>query len=1386
MNSAKNKPHVLHVDDEDDFLELFSYAFQSNFEIESVNNGNEAIERVRSNSIDAVVTDYDMPGINGIELLRRIKEVNPDMPVVLQTGQGNEEVAREAFILGAADYFTKDFFSFAHKEKFINSIYKAVEIKKAKFEKELSEKKYSTYIENAPESVFVYNESEKVLEVNRAAINLTGYSKEELLQMTLDDLRYSSDIEAGKRRTSILREKGRVSGEAIILRKDGSRAYISIEAVKISASIFISFCKDITDLKRVERQKALSINILEMLNHPMNSLDVINQILDLIKDEMGFQAVGIRLKSKEDFPYFHTNGFCPDFVEKENYLVARNKNGEIIRDTFGNPILECMCGNVISRRTDPSYPFFTKNGSFWTNSTSLLLASTTENDRQNRTRNRCHDAGFESVALIPVKSGDATIGLLQFNDSRTDCFTLEMIEFFEGLGSSIGIALDRIRAEKQIRDLSKFPSENPSPVMRVSNEGIILYGNAASTDFFDYWNCRQGERLPEYIIDIINKTIDVGIPVSRELICRDRIYSFIFTPIKEHGYINLYGTDITESKQMHLALEESEVRFREMADLLPQTIFETDIEGKIRYSNRFGIEFLGFSDMGSLYGTSLFDLIVPKDHKKLKHNISRILAVNDMNGYDYTLLKNDRTEVPIVAYSRPIIRETGTLGIRGVIVDMSRQKQLERRLRKERDRAQSYLDLVGVLIIALDRYGTITMINRRGAEILGCKEKLILGKNWFDTFLPVRLREDIKNVFKMLMAGEVEPVEYYENPILTCQGEERVIAWHNAILKDETGAITGIITSGEDITDRKMAENALRDSESRLRSIFRAAPVGIGLVDEYRNIIKVNKEMCDILGYTNDEMLHKTTKFLYPTENEYEQVVQEKTRLMERRGAGTLETRWKRKDGKIIDVLFSVSPVDTSDLLKGMTFTAIDITNRKAAEDKLKRSEAKFRSLTENIPDLIVRFDEECRYIFGNQALFLLSGYDRDSFIGKKHRDMGFPPEQCDYQENAIRQVFKTGKVIESLFELDGTEGRRLFDSRLIPERDETGKIISVMGIARDITRQREIERNYQLLFNEMMAGIALHKIICDKNGKPIDYLFLDVNPSFENLTGLQKDRIIGKTVKEIMPNTEQYWIDIYGGVALTGKSIQFENYSAELNKHFEVTSFMTKPMHFACIFHDISERKKAEAEIQHSLVEKEILLREIHHRVKNNLQIIISLLDMQSHSTDNQEIIDLLETCIHRVNSMALIHQKLYRSTQLVEIDINLYVHELIDNLIYSYSEEEFIPSVNIDIENISLKIDYAIPCGLILNELVTNCLKHAFKGRKSGKIFISMKSSETAEIELRVQDNGVGLPKEIVIEKIKTLGLSLVDLLVDQLKGTLEIKRKRGTTFIIRFNLR
>jgi PAS domain S-box-containing protein len=207
----------------------------------------------------------------------------------------------------------------------------------------------------------------------------------------------------------------------------------------------LGIVKDITNRKDMEKRQILTIELLECLNLATDNEMVIKDMLHLIKNFYNFDAVGIRLKKGHDYPYFVTNGFSEEFVELERDLCTQDENGEIIFDSSGRPLLECMCGNVIVGRTDPSKPFFTIGGSFWTNSTTELLANTTEEDRQAETRNRCNTEGYESVALIPICSGNEIVGLLQLNDQKTNRFSLDMIEFFEDIASSIGIAFSRLQ-----------------------------------------------------------------------------------------------------------------------------------------------------------------------------------------------------------------------------------------------------------------------------------------------------------------------------------------------------------------------------------------------------------------------------------------------------------------------------------------------------------------------------------------------------------------------------------------------------------------------------------------------------------------------------------------------------------------------------------------------------------------------------------------------------------------------------------------------------------------------------------------------------------------------------------------------------------------------------
>lgn len=179
-------------------------------------------------------------------------------------------------------------------------------------------------------------------------------------------------------------------------------------------------------------------NIIEFAKNARDISSVLKIIIKAVQKNSDFECVAIRIKNEiGDYPYFTYFGFSDEFVRTENSLCSQDENGKIERDFLGNPVLECMCGNIIQGRFDPALPFFTKKGSFWSNSTTKLLASTDEKDRQSRTRNRCNGEGYESVGLFALKFGEMTIGLLQFNDHRKNMFSDENIKEFESFADQL-------------------------------------------------------------------------------------------------------------------------------------------------------------------------------------------------------------------------------------------------------------------------------------------------------------------------------------------------------------------------------------------------------------------------------------------------------------------------------------------------------------------------------------------------------------------------------------------------------------------------------------------------------------------------------------------------------------------------------------------------------------------------------------------------------------------------------------------------------------------------------------------------------------------------------------------------------------------------------------
>ena len=248
--------------------------------------------------------------------------------------------------------------------------------------------------------------------------------------------------------------------------------------------------RDITESKQLAEREWLLRQALIRLNHTDSASDTIRDILRMIKTSLNLDAVAIRLNDGNDFTYYETNGFTDDFIQQESHLCALDDAGNHVCDMDGRPQLSCICGKVLSGQTDPELPCFTEGGSFWTNSTTDLFAWAKASGRLGNMRNRCNEAGYESVALIPLKMDETRGGLLQLNDRRCNQFTEEMIRFLEGLGASIGIALAGKRAEEALREseerFNKLAAQSRTIMWEVDAEGLYTYVSHVSETVLGY------------------------------------------------------------------------------------------------------------------------------------------------------------------------------------------------------------------------------------------------------------------------------------------------------------------------------------------------------------------------------------------------------------------------------------------------------------------------------------------------------------------------------------------------------------------------------------------------------------------------------------------------------------------------------------------------------------------------------------------------------------------------------------------------------------------------------------------------------------------------------------------------------------------------------------
>ncbi len=379
------------------------------------------------------------------------------------------------------------------------------------------------------------------------------------------------------------------------------------------------------------------------------------------------------------------------------------------------------------------------------------------------------------------------------------------------------------------------------------------------------------------------------------------------------------------------------------------------------------------------------------------------------------------------------------------------------------------------------------------------------------------------------------------------------------------------MSHSEDYRERCLiAEALLEESQKRLKGFYDIIPYGIFVTDQNGHYLEVNDEACRISGYSEVELLERSISDMIPHEAK-SCGIEHFQRLLDH-GISRGEVPFLHKSGEIR--FWSVNAVKLSEY----RFLGIveETTDRHRAEQDLRRSEAVMRTFFNAITESVCLFELNGTLLMVNATFARRLGRRADECIGRSIYSL-VDAELAEKRRAMADSVIKKRKGISFEDQRDG----RWFRHSLFPVFDVEGEIVQLALYAVDVTEHRKVEADYQNLFQEMRDGFARHEIICDPEGRPVDYRFLAVNSAFEQITGLRGNHLIGRTVKEVLPEIEGHWIDHYGRVALTGESIQFEAYSGELGKHFEVRAYRPAPHQFATIFVDISERKRTEEEHQ-------------------------------------------------------------------------------------------------------------------------------------------------------------------------------------------------------------
>ncbi len=818
--------------------------------------------------------------------------------------------------------------------------------------------------------------------------------------------------------------------------------------------------------------------------------------------------------------------------------------------------------------------------------------------------------------------------------------------------------------------------------------------------------------------------------------------------------------DITERKKAEYKLQNS-IRFlNSIIDQSPTSTWISDEKGTLIHLNRaccnlFNITKEEVVGQYNIFSDNLVEnqgfLPLVRDvfdkqkvvHFEIIYDTSKLQNVK--------LIKSTFTILEVTIF--PIFDTDGEISNAVVQhTNITDRKLAEKALRTKSDQIQQYLDVAGVMLVVLDRDGTISMINRKGCEILEYSKEEILGQNWFQKFLPVESQAEIKEIFDKIMNGNFASTEYYENSVLTKTKKKRIIAFHNTPMSGPEGII-GVLFSGNDITVQKQMENELRENEEKYRTYIDNSPDGIFIVDATGNYLDANPSACSMVGYSHEELLTLSIRDLNPLNSPKNSLL----RFVKLKKTGKLkeELLLQKKNGETIPVILNAVELPNEKYIAFCT----DITEHKQYEQQISEHSHFLSTLMDTLPISIFYKDVEGKYLGCNIQFEEYIGTARSDLIGKTVHEI-FPKDLADIYKAADQTVFES-RIIQNyeteLIFFDGTRHNVIFYKA--PFINNDGSVGGLIGTFLDITERKKVEN--ALLESEQFTKEIIYNakegiIVYDRN-----FNYLIWNPFMELLTGITEPEALGKNAFDLFPHLLEQKVDILLKRALNGEVLQSPDipYYVPKTKKSGWISGIYSP-HFngireiigiIGIIRDITDSKQFEEALDKANKKLNLLSDVNRHDIKNKVIAIQGFLQLARKRKSIEEIKPFLDKIEH---SLKVIENRIDFSKDYQNLGILKPKWMKLSTIIAMTGN----PAINIINETGSFQV-FADPLfERVLHNLIDNTIRH---GETATEVHISVITNND-NIRIIWSDNGVGIPsnqKEIIFERGfgKNTGLGL-----------------------------